>query len=249
VAAAGELAWPATPKELRRALGQAARFMARGDRPADAADRWRMGLVARALFGRPEHGGRMGLGTAARPGRGNTLEEGAELELAQEGPNAVPVPGGHHAQGILVSQLVEGRAHARDELKAPGSGFAPQPVEQVNERSSQLIEAHPISQGKGGVGRHLRCHDQAANCGKGIASGEEPRNRSKEMGDPSDERIIGVGQCAVDVEKNSSDACGVEAGRHCILAGKGTAWRRALTAPSEGARIQRVWSELRSRSE
>jgi hypothetical protein len=60
VAAGGELAWPLVAKDVRRAMAQAERFMARPADPAgagDPADRWRMGLVARALFARPEHAG------------------------------------------------------------------------------------------------------------------------------------------------------------------------------------------------
>jgi SAM-dependent methyltransferase len=73
VQAGGDLPWPLAAKDVRRAMGQAERFMAGGGKgtgsepvrrfgacplsAADLADRWRMGLVARALFARPEHAG------------------------------------------------------------------------------------------------------------------------------------------------------------------------------------------------
>ena len=51
IARARSLDWPLACEKVRRRLGRMTRFVAAGPRrPADAADRWRIGLVARTLF-------------------------------------------------------------------------------------------------------------------------------------------------------------------------------------------------------
>jgi hypothetical protein len=54
------LSYPLDAEKVQRRIGRMARFVAAGHQApggADDADKWRMGLVARALFAGPRRGG------------------------------------------------------------------------------------------------------------------------------------------------------------------------------------------------
>jgi hypothetical protein len=110
-----------------------------------------------------------------------------------------------------------------DEEEVMGAALAAQPVQGIEERASDLIQAEPIGQAVEGIRRALRAEQQGPCGAAGIPPGQERRQRLEAAAEALHERIVRVGESPIQVEAQRADSVVIEPRAHRIDAGKGIA--------------------------